>query len=215
MRALAAIAIVFALWVAGLLAFAARVAGSTPAAEPPTADAIVALTGASSVRIEAATQLLEEGKARRLLISGVNPQARRSEVKYVARGVGRIWDCCVDLGFRAENTRGNAVETARWVEFHNYKSLIVVTADYHIPRAILELKSTMPGVELHPYPVVTDTVNARRWWAKPEDSRRMIVEYSKYLTILSREITRSLVKSFHHDAQSQQRSEQTRSEPVT
>ena len=118
-------------------------------------------------------------------------------------------------GFRAENTRGNAVETARWVEFHNYKSLIVVTADYHIPRAILELKSTMPGVELHPYPVVTDTVNARRWWAKPEDSRRMIVEYSKYLTILSREITRSLVKSFHHDAQSQQRSEQTRSEPVT
>ena len=111
MRALAALALVFALWIAGLLAFAARVAGSTPAAEPPTADAIVALTGASSVRIEAATQLLEEGKARRLLISGVNPQARRSEVKYVARGVGRIWDCCVDLGFRAENTRGNAVET--------------------------------------------------------------------------------------------------------
>jgi len=207
MRVLAAIALVCALWVAGLLAFAARVAGSTPAPEPPIADAIVALTGASSVRIEAAVQLLEAGKARRLLISGVNPQAKRSEVKYVARGVGRIWDCCVDLGFRAETTRGNAVETARWVEFHNYKSVIVVTADYHIPRAILELKSTMPGVELHPYPVVTDTVNARRWWAKPEDSRRMIVEYSKYLTILARETARAIVKSLHHDAQSPPRPE--------
>lgn len=210
MKVLAAVVLVLALWLAGLFAFAARVAGSTPASEPPTADAIVALTGASSVRIEAAVQLLEEGKARRLLISGVNPQAKRSEVKYVARGVGRIWDCCVDLGFRAENTRGNAVETARWVEYHAYKSVIVVTADYHIPRAILELKSSMPGVELHPYPVVTDTVNVRRWWAKPEDSRRLIVEYSKYLTILAREVGRSVIRSFHHDVQNQ-----TRPEPTT
>ena len=192
MRALAVVASLILLWVVGLYAFAARVSTSTPALDPPTADAIVALTGASSVRIETAVQLLEEGKGRRLLISGVNPQARRSEVKYVARGVGRIWDCCVDLGFRAENTRGNAVETARWVAFHHYKSLIVVTADYHIPRSILELKSTMPGVTLYAYPVVTDTVNTRRWWTRGEDTRRIVVEYSKYLAILAREFTHSI-----------------------
>jgi len=109
----------------------------------------------------------------------------------VARGVGRIWDCCVDLGFRAETTRGNAVETARWVAFHHYHSLIVVTADYHIPRAILELQSTMPGVELYPYPVVTDTVNARHWWSHWGDTRRITVEYCKYLAILTRELARS------------------------
>lgn len=194
MKVLVAVALLIALWVVGLYAFGARVAASTPAFDPPTADAIVALTGASSVRIEAAVQLLEAGKGRRLLISGVNPQARRSEVKYVARGVGRIWDCCVDLGFRAENTRGNAVETARWVAHHHYTSLIVVTADYHIPRSILELQSTMPGVTLYAYPVVTDTVNARRWWARGEDTRRMFVEYNKYLAILGRETAKWLVR---------------------
>jgi len=199
MRALAVVALLITLWCVGLWAFAARVASSTPAFDPPTADAIVALTGASSVRIEAAVQLLEAGKGRRLLISGVNPQARRSEVKYVARGVGRIWDCCVDLGFRAENTRGNALETAHWVAYHHYKSLIVVTADYHIPRSILELKSTMPGVTMYPYPVVTDTVNARRWWVRGEDTRRIVVEYSKYLAILARETARSLVHKLSGD----------------
>ncbi len=192
MRALAVVASLVLLWIVGLYAFGARVASSTPALDPPSADAIVALTGASSVRIEAAVQLLEEGKGKRLLISGVNPQARRSEVKYVARGVGRIWDCCVDLGFRAENTRGNAVETARWVAFHHYRSLIVVTADYHIPRSVLELQSTMPGVTLYPYPVATDTVFARRWWAHSDDARRMVVEYSKYLAILGRETVRNI-----------------------
>jgi uncharacterized SAM-binding protein YcdF (DUF218 family) len=191
MKFLAVIILLVLFWLFGLAAFASRVAGSTPAFEPPNADAIVALTGASSIRIEAAVQLLEEGKGRRLLISGVNPQARRSEVKYVARGVGRIWDCCVDLGFRAETTRGNAVETARWVAYHHYHSLIVVTADYHIPRAILELQSTMPGVELYPYPVVTDTVNARHWWSRWGDTRRITVEYCKYLAILTRELGRS------------------------
>jgi uncharacterized SAM-binding protein YcdF (DUF218 family) len=196
MKFLAVIALLALCWLVGLVAFASRVASSTPAFEPPTADAIVALTGASSIRIEAAVQLLEEGKGRRLLISGVNPQARRSEVKYVARGVGRIWDCCVDLGFRAETTRGNAVETARWVEYHRYRSLIVVTADYHIPRAVLELHSTMPGVELYPYPVVTDTVNARRWWARWGDTRRITVEYCKYLAILTRELGRTVYHRF-------------------
>ena len=191
MKFLAVIILLVLFWLFGLAAFASRVASSTPAFEPPNADAIVALTGASSIRIEAAVQLLEEGKGRRLLISGVNPQARRSEVKYVARGVGRIWDCCVDLGFRAETTRGNAVETARWVAYHHYHSLIVVTADYHIPRAILELQSTMPGVELYPYPVVTDTVNARHWWSRWGDTRRITVEYCKYLAILTRELGRS------------------------
>ena len=121
------------LWAAGLGAFGMRVANSTPAADPPNADGIVALTGAASVRIEAAVQLLEDGKAQRLLVSGVNPDVTRPELQAVAHDFGRAFNCCVDLGFHAANTQGNARETANWVGYHHYRSLIVVTSDYHIP----------------------------------------------------------------------------------
>ena len=187
MRGLALILIVALMWAAGLWAFAGRVSSSTPAPEPPAADGIVALTGASNVRLEAATQLLDQGKARRLLISGVNKSATRADVRDVARGLSKEWECCVDLGFHAENTRGNARETAGWVRYHDFRSLILVTADYHMPRSLLELKATMPGVQVYPYPVVTD-LNAKAWWKTSNDARRMILEYSKYLVILGREV---------------------------
>ena len=186
MRGLAFILVIALIWAAGLWAFAERVATSTPAPEPPAADGIVALTGASNVRLEAGAQLLDQGKGRRLLISGVYKGATRADVRDVARGLSKEWECCVDLGFHAENTRGNARETAGWVRYHDYRSLIVVTADYHMPRALLELKAAMPGTQIYPYPVVTD-LNARRWWRSQSDARRMVLEYCKYIVILGRE----------------------------
>lgn len=192
MRSLAILLLIIVLWTAGLLAFGDRVAQSTPAPDPPVADGIVALTGASSTRIEAATRLLEIGKGKRLLISGVNPEVRPNELRDVARGAGRAYDCCVDLGFEAVNTQGNARETSEWVKAHHFRSVIVVTSDYHIPRAILELHASMPGVTLHPYPVVTETVDARGWWRRGDDAKRMVSEYSKYLLILAREAVRGL-----------------------
>jgi len=185
MRIFLIILILSAAWVAGLLAFANRVANSTPPPDPPEADAIVALTGASTIRLEAAEALLEEGLGRRLLISGVNREATRKQVRAtLVTGAGtaarRTFDCCVDLGFKAENTLGNARETAPWVARHHYHTLIVVTADYHMPRALLELKAAMPGVALYPFPVATEAVDARRWWASPGDARRMVLEYCKY-----------------------------------
>lgn len=189
MKLLSLLALLGLLWAVGLWAFAERVAASTPAREPSPADGVVALTGAGTVRLEAAEKLLEDGRARRLLISGVNRVVTRSQVKEVARGVGRAWDCCVDLGFRAENTRGNAEEIAGWTSHYRYRSLIVVTADYHMPRAYLELKAQLPGVALTRYPVVTD-LDARRWWRTSGDLRRMGLEYCKYLVILGRESIR-------------------------
>ena len=192
MKGLVALAVLVLIWGAGLMAFAQRVQRSTPAPEPPEADGIVALTGASSLRLAAAAELLEEGKARRLLISGVNPAAKRADVRDVARDVGREWDCCVDLGFRAADTRGNASEIAAWAHRRRYRSLIVVTADYHMPRSMLELRASLPGVALHPYPVATGTLEARRWWRQSTDARRMAVEYSKYLVVLARSALLSL-----------------------
>ena len=179
--------VVALLWAAGLLAFADRVAKSTPAADPPVAEGVVALTGISSTRIEAATHLLEMGKAKRLLISGVNREVTRPQMRDVGHGAKATFDCCVDLGFRAEDTQGNAREAASWAAYYHYRTLIVVTADYHMPRALLELHATMPGVALYPYPVVTDEANARAWWRRGLDARRITLEYCKYLTILGRE----------------------------
>lgn len=192
MKSLAILLLLAVLWGVGLLAFGDRVAKSTPAADPRPADGIVVLTGASSVRIEAATRLLEVGKGKRLLISGVNREVRPAELRDVAHGAGRAYDCCVDLGFRAEDTQGNARETQAWVRKHGFKSLIVVTADYHMPRSLLELQAAMPEVRLRAYPVATDTVNAKRWWRGRGDARRFMVEYTKYLMILGREALRGL-----------------------
>lgn len=186
MKTLAALLIALMIWSLGLLAFTGRVDLSTPAPEPPAADGVVVLTGASNVRLEAATRLLEEGKGERLLISGVNREATRADVQTVTKAVKPIYDCCVDLGFTAANTVGNALETAEWAKSKGYKSLIVVTADYHMPRSMLELRAAMPDVKLHAYPVKTD-LNAHRWWKTTSSARRMVVEYCKYLAILGRE----------------------------
>jgi uncharacterized SAM-binding protein YcdF (DUF218 family) len=185
-KTLAALLIALMIWGLGLLAFTGRVDQSTPAPEPPISDGVVVLTGASNLRLEAATRLLEDGKGKRLLISGVNREATRADVQSVTRAVKPIYDCCVDLGFSAADTVGNARETAEWAKSKGYKSLIVVTADYHMPRSMLELRATMPDATLHPYPVKTD-LNARRWWKTSLSARRMIVEYCKYLAILGRE----------------------------
>jgi uncharacterized SAM-binding protein YcdF (DUF218 family) len=101
------------------------------------------------VRLEAATKLLEDGKGQRLLISGVNREATRADVLGVTKAGKPIYDCCVDLGFAAADTIGNARETAEWAKAKGYKSLIVVTADYHMPRSMLELRAAMPEVEPH------------------------------------------------------------------
>lgn len=192
MKSVAAILIVIMFWVVGLLAFTARIERSTPAPEPPEAEAIVALTGNASIRITAAVRLLEEGKGRRLLVSGVNPEVTRAELRGVSRATQRLYDCCVQLGFDAADTKGNAAETAAWVAEEGFTSLIVVTADYHMPRSLLEMRGALPDVALIPYPVATPEVDAKTWWKTDLGARRILVEYTKYLAVFAREAFLSL-----------------------
>ena len=187
MKYLAAVAVILMIWLAGLLAFADRVEMMTPAADPGRADGIVVLTGASDARINEALRLLAAGRGERLLVSGVNRQVQRRELREVTAGSNRLFDCCVDLGFEAEDTVGNAQEIAAWSEAKGYDSLIVVTSDYHMPRSMLEIRGMMRGAELVPYPVVTPSLNADSWWRTGAGQRRMVVEYSKYLAVLVRE----------------------------
>jgi len=192
MRSALALLLLVVLWAVGLMAFADRVDQSTPPADPPVADGVVALTGASDARLTEAMKLLEDGKARRMLISGVNPQASRADVKDVAKATRRYYDCCVDLGFQARNTVGNARETARWARRHGFSSLIVVTSDFHMPRAMMELRGAMPEATFIPYPVRSTDPDAHRWWKSKDGARRMINEYDKYLAILFRQALFSL-----------------------
>jgi len=187
LKGLAAGLVALMIWTAGLLAFADRVARLTPAAQPAPADGIVALTGGSAVRLRMATDLLEAGEGRRLLLSGVNPAATRGQIWTVTHAAKPLFDCCVDLDFTAANTIGNARETARWVRAMGYHSLILVTADYHMPRAALELRARLPDVQIAAYPVATPDLDARRWWETSLGARRMVVEYVKYMVALGRE----------------------------
>lgn len=187
MKGLAFLLVLVLIWTAGLLEFGDRIAHLTPASVPSGADGIVALTGGSDERLEVATRLLEGGKGRRLLVSGVNRRASREDVWAVTGASKPLFDCCVDLGFTAADTVGNARETADWARSLNYRSLIVVTADYHMPRALLELRAALPSTKITPYPVATRDLDAQHWTSTGSGARRVALEYCKYLAILGRE----------------------------
>lgn len=144
------------------------------------ADAIVALTGEGG-RLAPAVTLLEAGDGQRLLITGVNTRISKSYLKTLLHG-GQAFDCCADLGFAALDTRGNAAEAARWARNHRYGSLIVVTANYHMPRSLVEFGAQMPDVKLVPYPVAPEALRTLSW----ENAKRMHGEYVKYLASIVR-----------------------------
>lgn len=152
----------------------------------------MALTGGSDERIAAALALLQAGDAKRLLISGVSRQVTRNELQTIMGANKPVFDCCVDLGFTAANTAGNARETAQWARAKGYRTLILVTADYHMPRARLELKAAMPEATIYPFPVPTNELRASRWWTSPDSAERMTLEYAKYLAVLAHETVMGL-----------------------
>jgi uncharacterized SAM-binding protein YcdF (DUF218 family) len=144
------------------------------------ADGIVVLTGAA-FRISDALELLAAGHGRRLLITGVNPATRSREISRLMPEHRRWFSCCIDLDHSATNTIGNAIETRRWIKAQGFTSLIVVTSNFHMPRAMAELAHQLPEVELVPYPVVSSRVQVEAWWQNPSTARLLFWEYAKYL----------------------------------
>src|SRR5690606_13870343 len=121
------------------------------------------------------------GRGKRLLISGVNPTTTPEELTRVNPDFGRLLDCCIDLGHDAANTIGNAVETGRWVRHRNFRSLIVVTSGWHMPRALIEIENELPDVRLIPFPVVSDRMRDEDWWSDALTVRLLLIEYVKYI----------------------------------
>ena len=151
----------------------------TEVAPAGNADGIVALTG-GPFRINDALDLLAAGRGRRLLISGVNPTTRRSEISRLIPEHERWFTCCVDIDHSA-TTIGNASETRQWAKARGFQSLIVVTANFHMPRALVELRHELPDVALVPYGVVSEKMRIEAWWENPETMRLLLFEYLKYI----------------------------------
>jgi uncharacterized SAM-binding protein YcdF (DUF218 family) len=169
---------------AGFLGF---VAGIERQERTPTArtDAIVALTGGAE-RIGNAIDLLAQGYARRLLISGVNERTSRAEIARLNPGQRALFDCCVDLDYRARNTIGNAIATRRWIADNGFRSLIVVTSNYHMPRTLLELDHALPQVRKVPYAVVASSADLQGWWRSPTTLKLLAYEYAKFVAMWAR-----------------------------
>jgi uncharacterized SAM-binding protein YcdF (DUF218 family) len=171
-------------FVAGFFAFALSLPREETAIEAE-AEGVVALTGGADRVLEAA-ELLARGQARRLLITGVNPATRDADLARLLPMSKELFDCCVDLGYRAHDTAGNAIETRDWARAHAIKGpLIVVTSNYHMPRALAELSAVLPGVALYPYSVVSEHVDVADL-----ANRRVLAllgrEYLKYLRAVLR-----------------------------
>jgi len=163
----------------GFVVFASQLrdAETRPARQ---ADGIVVLTGGSS-RVSDAMELLAAGYGKRLLISGVHPTSTASDISRSVQESQSWFNCCVDLDRSAVSTRSNASETRRWAHERGFKSLIVVTSNYHMPRAIVELSHAMPDVSLVPYAVVGDKWREEPWWTGGTTFRLVLSEYAKYL----------------------------------
>jgi uncharacterized SAM-binding protein YcdF (DUF218 family) len=170
--------------VAGFFLFASGIPRKeTP--PPRHADGIVALTGGAS-RISDAMDLLAKNQGRRLLISGVNPATKPSELIRLTPEYEKLFTCCIDLGHQAMNTTGNAAEIAQWSRALKFRSLIVVTSAWHMPRALVELRREMPDTELIPFSVVTERMRDAPWWMNGQTARLLMLEYVKYLAALAR-----------------------------
>ncbi|MGB3722527.1 MAG: YdcF family protein [Pacificimonas sp.] len=133
---------VFLIWVLGFVWFMLALPG--PADEDVKTDGIVVLTGGPG-RLARGVALIGEGRAARLLVSGVDPAVKPGELAEELDAEARLFDCCIDLGKRAADTAGNGTETAEWATARGYTSLRVITAADHMRRARLELDAQLPA----------------------------------------------------------------------
>ncbi|RVT44043.1 YdcF family protein [Sphingobium algorifonticola] len=133
-------------------------------------DAIVVLTGGAG-RIDRGLALLKDGAAKRMLISGVDRSVRPVELAVRYKAPTQLFDCCVTLGREAIDTRSNALETARWLDRRDFHTVRLITTDWHMRRAALELRQALPP----DVTLVYDAVPAR------PSLTMLFKEYNKYL----------------------------------
>lgn len=178
----------------GFFRFTEMVADIAVPRDTGTVEAIVALTGGYQ-RIDQALDLLDSGVGSRLLISGVNPVTSSAELKRVTGASERLFACCVDIGYQALDTIGNANETASWIREKGYRTVLVVTNNYHMPRSLLELGEASPEITFLAYPVSHTDLRKEDWMTDPLAVRTLFIEYVKYTVARARKWAGTSVSS--------------------
>lgn len=141
------------LWGGGFLLYTAASLSMRPHDPAQKTDAIVVLTGGNT-RIEEGINLWASGKSTRLFITGVHPSVRASDITALWKKPQPLPECCLELGHRAESTTENVTETAAWLrEKKNISSIRLVTANYHMIRALIEYRHAFPELQIIPHPI--------------------------------------------------------------
>jgi uncharacterized SAM-binding protein YcdF (DUF218 family) len=177
-----ALTVIAALWLGGLAWFV-QSSLSIAADREVATDAIVVLTG-GGLRLQAGLDLLGAGKARKLFVSGVNPRVDRATLLRLAGPISADDADRIVLGHDADNTLGNARETAAWMQQEGYRSLRLVTSWYHMRRSLLEFGRAMPGIAIVAEPVYA-RVEPEAWSGWVDLALLTIGEYDKYLATLA------------------------------
>jgi uncharacterized SAM-binding protein YcdF (DUF218 family) len=170
-------------WFAGLVWFAGLIPAPGPP-DPTKTDVIAVLTGGSG-RLEAGLDAMTQGLAGRVFVSGVYQGVEVTELLRLATDQPDRFSCCVALGYSADNTAGNARETADWARQNDARSIRLVTGAYHMPRSLMEFSQAMPEALIVAHPVFPDHVKAD-WWRWPGTTTLVATEYTKYLLGLLR-----------------------------
>ena len=178
-RVLGSIVFVLAAWLAGLFWYAERIPAEPPDTTERT-DAIVVLTGGAD-RLSEGLRLLAEGHGKRLLVSGVYRGVDVDALLQVARQKPDDVECCITIGYVADNTAGNARETAEWIRSSDNRSLRLVTADYHMPRSLLEFRRALRDIRIVPHPVFPEAFKRECWWCERNSALLVASEFHKYL----------------------------------
>ena len=163
------LALLIVLYALGFALFAVTL-GTPAAADTPKVDAIIVITGGKG-RIEHAVTLMAEGKAKRLLIAGADPLVRKADLVHRLDAPRQLFECCVDLGSESVDTRSNAEEANRWLERRKYRSVRLVTSDWHMRRARYEFKRQLDSS----IKIVPDAVRTE------PNFGTLFSEYNKYL----------------------------------
>ena len=154
---------IIALWVFGYAAFVISVLQIPVADENTITDAIVVLTGGDK-RVETGLNLFGGGKAAHLLITGVHPDASEADILRQWKGENALPPCCLTLGYKATTTTQNAEETREFLQDKNFASIRLVTADFHMNRALLEFRHALPGIEIIPNPIRQPDATVDKEW---------------------------------------------------